>query len=101
MTLIYDNRPALAGNPGLHAFIAGAGACPHLPGYLPLPGEVVTPAPRNYQMGQLTSTPLTVERVAKWLIDNAGVLNFPLAKCRMLISRPNDAPPPAYLEAGV
>ena len=100
MSLIYDNRPALKGQPGLHAFITGAGAYPHLPGYLPLPGEVVTPAPKNYQMGQLTSSFLTVERVAKWLIDNASALDFPLATCRMLLSPPNGAPPPAFLKAG-
>ena len=50
MSLIYDNR-ALGGQPGLHVFIAGVGAYPHLPGYVPQPGEAVTPAPTPTRWG--------------------------------------------------
>jgi Caspase domain len=100
MTMVFDNRAALAGKPGLHAFIAGAGAYRHLPGFVPAPGVTFTPAPKNYNMGQLPSTPLTVARIVEWLIRNNTALTFPLATCRVLVSDAHGASPPAFAPAG-
>jgi Caspase domain len=94
MSLVYDNRPNLR-EPGLHAFVAGVGGYPHLPGYVANPGEIVTPAPRSFQMGQLTSFALSACEVARWLIDHANDLTVPLATCRVVLSPPNNAAAPS------
>jgi hypothetical protein len=66
--------------------VAGSGAYRHLKGYQGAPGEIVTPAPNAYGMGQLTSTPRAAEKLVRWLLNPANQLQVPLATCRVLLS---------------
>lgn len=80
MTLIVDNRAALAGKPGLHALIAGVSMYSHLP------GGGGKPAVDGYGMQQLSSTALTAYKVYRWLMERKDHLSMPLATVRLLLS---------------
>ena len=80
MVLVFDQRAALAGAPGVHALIAGVSAYPHLP------GGTAAPAPDDYGMRQLSSTALTAYRMYRWLMDRKDHFQVPLATVRLLLS---------------
>jgi hypothetical protein len=79
VSLIVDNRIALAGEPALHALIIGVSEYPHLIG-----GS--TPVADHWNMGQLTSTASTAAMIAEWLQDPATRLARPLGTLRLLLS---------------
>ncbi len=83
MSLIFDNRPALGGAPGLHVFIAGVSKYSHLPG-----GGGI-PAASAFGMEQLSSTALSAFKMYQWLVESKDRLPLPLATCRLLLS-PSD-----------
>jgi hypothetical protein len=78
--LLYDGRPHLQGQPGLHAFLAGVSLYPHLP------GGGGRPAPNHFGMEQLTAAALTAYQLSQWLVNNQAQLPVPLATCRVLLS---------------
>lgn len=80
---IVDNRAALQGKPGLHAFIVGVSGYPHLPASENEPSN-----PQGLGMRRLTSTSLTAQVMYRWLFDRdaKGLLPVPLATCRLLLS---------------
>lgn len=82
MSLVVDNRAALGGKPGLHAFIVGVS------GYPNLPARTATASDAGFGMKQLSSTSLTALRIYEWLRDREqnGRLPLPLATCRVLLS---------------
>jgi hypothetical protein len=84
MSLIVDNRAVLAGEPGLHVFIAGVSKYPHMP------GGGGTPAINAYGMEQLSSTALSAFKMYQWLIESKDQLPVSLATCRLLLS-PSDS----------
>lgn len=80
MTLIFDNRAALAAQPGVHLFIVGVSAYAHLP------NGSGPPAPNTFGMQQLSSTALTAYRIYQWFLAHQDNLPLPLATCRLLLS---------------
>jgi len=80
VTLVLDERPALAGAPGVHCLIAGVSHYPHLP------GGGGPAAEKSYGMRQLSSTAATAYRVYRWLLDRRDRLPLPLATVRLLLS---------------
>ena len=80
MTLVFDKRKQLQGQPGLHAFIVGVSAYPHLP------GGTGTPASDSFGMQQLSSSALTAYKMYQWLLERQNDLAVPLATCRLLLS---------------
>ncbi len=88
MTLVFDERNNLQGQPGLHALIAGVSAYPHLP------GGTGRAAPNYFGMQQLSSAALTAYKVYQWLLNRQRNLPAQLATCRLLLS-----PSPAELDA--
>jgi hypothetical protein len=77
VSLVIDNRPALAGQPGVHALIIGVSAYPHLAGG-------TAPVADPWGMSQLTSTATTAQKIVDWLAS--ALLPVPLATCRLLLS---------------
>jgi len=80
MTPIIDERANRQGQPGLHVFIVGISAYPHLPRRT----EPTTPA--SFGMRQLSSTALTAYKVFRWVEAQRGDYPVPLTTCRLLLS---------------
>lgn len=80
VTLVVDNRNSLDGAAGLHAFIIGISAYPHLPG-----GSGRT-ADRTYGLKQLSTFALSAYQMYTWLTSSETLLPKPLSTCRMLLS---------------
>jgi hypothetical protein len=80
MSLVIDNRPALQGKPGFHAFIVGVSAYTNLPA----PEQPANPA--SFGMRQLSATALSAYKVYQWLLKCQANLPMPLATCRLLLS---------------
>jgi Caspase domain len=81
MSLRVDNRAALAGEPGLHAFIIG------LSKYANLPDDPDGPhVPYDLGLSRLSSAALTAYRMFEWLSDNHDRLPIKLATCRLLLT---------------
>lgn len=80
MTLVWDERATLQGQPGLHALIVGVSAYPHLP-----QGDAPAP-PASFGMKQLSSTALTAHKMVRWLEGRKAHLPVPLASIRLLLS---------------
>ena len=76
-----DRRVAVAGGPGLHAFIVGVSAYPFLEGGAQPVGD-------PWGMGQLTSTAMSAVRIYEWLVKAADThrLPVPLASVQLLLS---------------
>lgn len=81
MTLLFDDRARLPGQPGLHALIAAVGHYPFL---------AEGPSRRgSLDMGMaadLTSATPTVSRIYHWLTRERSHPGVPLATCRILLS---------------
>ena len=77
MSLLFDARAALTGQPGMHALVVGVSAYPHLAGG-------ADPVADPWGMGQLTSTASSAHMIFEWL--KAAQLPVPLATCRLLLS---------------
>jgi hypothetical protein len=77
VSLVVDNRAALAGAPGLHALIIGVSEYPFLAG-----GG--SPVPDPWGMPQLTSTASTAHKIFQWL--TSAQLPVPLATVQLLLS---------------
>ena len=77
MSLLFDARAALTGQPGMHALVVGVSAYPHLAGG-------ADPVADPWGMGQLTSTASSAHMIFEWL--KAAQLSVPLATCRLLLS---------------
>lgn len=82
MTLIYDKRDELVGQPALHALIAGVSFYKHLPGG---DGQV---ALNTYGMSQLSSPALSAYAISQWLLklNINSQLPVPLGTVRVLLS---------------
>ncbi len=80
MTLIFDNRVNLQGQPGLHVLIAGVSA------YQNLPKQNEPLRPENFGLRQLSSTALTAYQVYRWMLDHQQNFPVPLVTCRLLLS---------------
>ena len=80
MTLIFDNRANLQGQPSLHVLIAGVSA------YQNLPKQTEPLKPENFGLRQLSSTALTAYQVYRWVLDHQQNVPVPLATCRLLLS---------------
>lgn len=78
--MIFDERPNLAGKPGLHALVTGVSLYRHLRGG----GD--KPAENPFDFGQLSSTALTAYRIYEWLIAHKDHFPVPLATVRLLLS---------------
>jgi Caspase domain len=85
MSIVFDDRANLGDAPGMHAFVVGVSAYPHLPPY----GQRVRRVHPTFGMTQLTSPALSAARFAEWLITQRAGLPRPLATCRMLL-RPSE-----------
>jgi hypothetical protein len=93
MSLVIDRRDALKGQPGLHAFIVGISAYPHLP------DEDQPDPPAAFGLRQLSSAALTALKMTRWLSDRRDHLAAPLATCRLLIAaRPDEGAGEAELK---
>jgi len=76
MTLLFDQREALRGKPGLHALIVGISEYPHL-----------TQANAHWLgLSSNSSGAITGYRIYQWLIQHQQHLVAPLATCRLMIS---------------
>lgn len=80
MTLVFDNRSNLQGEPGFHALIAGVSLYRHLPGG----GDDA--AEEDWSLPQLSATALTGYKIYRWLIDHRHQLPKKLATVRLLLS---------------
>jgi hypothetical protein len=80
VTLIFDDRSTLQGNPGLHVFIVGVSRYEHLP------GGGGTPTNNGFGMQQLNSTALTAFKIYQWLMNHKTQLPLPIATIRLLLS---------------
>jgi hypothetical protein len=79
LTLLFDDRPALGANPGVHALVIGVSSYPFL-----TDGAQAVPDP--WGMGQLTSTAASAFKMFEWLQRTRAKLPVPLATCRVLLS---------------
>ena len=79
MTLLFDDRPALGANPGVHALVIGVSSYPFL-----TDGAHAVADP--WGMGQLTSTAASAFKMFEWLERTRAKLPVPLATCRVLLS---------------
>jgi hypothetical protein len=79
VTLLFDDRPALGANPGVHALVIGVSSYPFLIG-----GAKAVANP--WGMGQLTSTAASAFKMFEWLKRTRAQLPVPLATCRVLLS---------------
>jgi hypothetical protein len=79
LTLLFDDRPAIGANPGVHALVIGVSAYPFL-------ADGATAVPDPWGMGQLTSTAASAFKMFEWLKRTAKQLPVPLATCRVLLS---------------
>jgi hypothetical protein len=77
MTLILDNREALKGTPGLHAFIVGAGDLPH---------AGTSEAVRPFGLTLVEGAARSASEIVRWLIAHQDSLPVPLVTVRALIS---------------
>lgn len=84
MTLVFDNRDNLQGQPELHVLIAGVSA------YQNLPKQNEPLTPESFGMRQLSSAALTAYKVYHWLLDHQQNFPVPLATCRLLLSPSSD-----------
>jgi hypothetical protein len=75
MTLLFDQREALRGKPGMHALIVGISEYPNLTN---MPWLDLDP---NNSSGAITGY-----RIYQWLIQHQHRLVAPLATCRLMIS---------------
>ena len=82
MTLVYDERVPLHGQPVLHALIAGVSVYPHLKGG----GGPTSDGGKGYGMGQLASPALTAFRLVELLKQRAAKWARPLGTVRLLLS---------------
>jgi hypothetical protein len=80
MNPIFDNRAALGGEPGLHVFLVGVSAYPHLPA----PGSGSTA--QSYGMNQISAAARTAYQMYEWLLANQAGLPLPLATVWLLLS---------------
>jgi hypothetical protein len=79
LTLLFDDRPALGANPGVHALVIGVSSYPFL-----TDGAQAVADP--WGMGQLTSTAASAFKMFEWLKRTRAKLPVPLATCRVLLS---------------
>jgi hypothetical protein len=97
MTLVFDRRDELKGQPMAHAFLVGVSEYTHLPG----DGE---PANADkFNLKRLGSCALSAWEICRWLVANADALACKLGSIRLLMSpsaeelaafKPIDGPPP-------
>jgi hypothetical protein len=78
MSLVYDRREELAGQPACHALIVGISDYAHLGG----PGQ----PPGEYSLRKLDSAALTAFRMCQWLLKRKDDLSAKLATCRLLLA---------------
>ena len=92
MTLVFDERNNLQGQPGLHALIVGVSAYPHLPGGT---GKL---ARDHFGLAQLPSSVSSAYKIYRWLVERERqkYLPVPLATCRLLLS---PSPPALEMES--
>lgn len=76
MTLLFDNRDKLKGEPGMHALIVGISEYP----YLTQTGVPI------FNIYSNTSGAITGYRIYQWLIEHQNQLARPLATCRLLVA---------------
>ena len=79
MTLLFDDRPALGDNPGVHALVIGVSSYPFLT-------DGARAVAKPWGMGQLTSTAASAFKMFEWLKRTSAQLPVPLATCRVLLS---------------
>ena len=79
MTLLFDERPALGDNPGVHALVIGVSSYPFLT-------DGAKAVAKPWGMGQLTSTAASAFKMFEWLKRTSAKLPMPLATCRVLLS---------------
>jgi hypothetical protein len=82
--LVVDNRKALGGGPGLHAFIVGVSDYPHLPE--PDPATSHDCASPHFGLRKLASPALSACRIARALKLWSQTLTVPLATVRLLLA---------------
>lgn len=78
MSLVFDERAAQGGRPGVHTVIVGVSGYR----YLPPRGQ----PPGAYQLTQLSSASTSALRVFEWLLAHRDALPLPLATCRLLLT---------------
>src|SRR4051794_21365769 len=80
MTLLIDNRAALAGMPGVHALIVGVSELPHAVGGTESPAEV------TFGMSGVAGAAISAQRFYDWLVETQQHLPLPLSTVRLLLS---------------
>ncbi|WFU19938.1 caspase family protein [Bradyrhizobium sp. CB3481] len=86
--LVIDNRAALRGEPGLHAFITGVSDYPYLP--IATRENQADHSEPHYGLRQLASPALSAYRLARALLLWAPSLTVPIATVRLLLAPSND-----------
>jgi hypothetical protein len=77
MTLLFDDQ---SDQPGAHLLVIGVGAYPHLP------DGTVADFPEHEGMGQLTSTPISAQKVAEWFLGVYRNDEKPLRSVEVVVS---------------
>lgn len=80
MTLVFDRRQELGGEPAVHALIVGVSEYSHLP------ADNQARDPRTFDLGRLKSPALSAWTICRWLIANRTSLPRELATVRVLLS---------------
>lgn len=90
MSLYWPSDPSaiVLDEPRLHALVVGVGDYPHLG------GGSGPPAPVLLELQQLTTTPLTAVRIARWLVESYRNPDCPLGSVELLLSPEKDVPRP-------
>lgn len=84
MTLVFDESGHFHGMPGLHAFVVGVSAYPHL-----VQGEQVK-TEANLGLKPLSSAALSAFRMFEWLRANRERTPLPLVSCHLLLAASNE-----------
>lgn len=80
MTLVFDRRSELAGQPMVHAMLAGVSE------YSQLPPNGEPGRPEQFKLTRLESPALSAWEVCRWLVANQESLVRPLGTIRILLS---------------
>lgn len=97
MSLYWPRTPddLVLDEPRLHALVVGVGDYPHLG------GGSGPPAPKLLELQQLTTTPLTARRIARWLVESYKNPDCPLGSVELLLAPEGDVPHPDGTDVAV
>lgn len=94
MTLLIDNRAALAGMPGVHALVVGVSDLPHCV------GGAGPPAEETFGMRGVAGAAISAQRFYDWLIERQQHFPLPLSTVRLLLSPLYDEDSPSFATTG-